>query len=104
FLCSSVLKTTGMILAPLSIAPTSGGLVDTSGRVGRRPLRVMKVPASSLKTKLPASLAAFGCGASVLTPTDPKINGTGSISQKSVGAPDIFTFSVRGRKLLRASQ
>src|SRR5580704_1901631 len=32
-----------------------------------------------------------------ITPTEPKISGTGSISQKSVGAPDIFTLSVSGR-------
>ena len=57
---------------------------------------VMNFSPSWLSTKLPASFAALGCGASALMPTEPKISVTGSSSQKSIGAPDIFTLSVSG--------
>ena len=42
--------------------------------------------ASWLIMKLAASRAAFGCGASALTPTCPNISATGSSAHTSIGA------------------
>ena len=53
-----------------------------------------KACASALSMKFAASSAALGCGALALMATCPKNRATGSMAQKSVGAPDSFMLLV----------